>query len=429
MATITSLDINDASIINYGKPNGLHWITAALFLIADMAGAGIVAFPVAMTRSGTFGGIIILVLLAITFCYTACILSKNWIIMCERWTVYAKHCRKPYPEMAYRAMGTSARSICSFILNTVLFGVAVVFCLLAAYIINDFIISITNYDIGFCYVLLFVTVAIYPVTLLRSPQDFWWAVVLAMLTTLFSVFLILVGSWLDYGKCGTDQKKPVIRFNDIVASLGTFMFGFGGHIVFPSVQHDMKYPKHFIRSAILAFVAVAVLYLPVSILGYVTYGNSLHDSVINSIQVPHFGWHRIIIRTIVLLAILFVAETVPKFGPILNVIGGSTVALTSAMLPLIYNNYLNASIHDPITNTYKRPTFSQVLQRNSKSKLLVDFIVIVVSVLFGMATTYIAIIDMSSTDFTAPCYLSFAESAAAQNASAQLLSVQSSLCD
>ncbi|KAK6104958.1 Transmembrane amino acid transporter family protein [Brugia pahangi] len=150
----------------------------------------------------------------------------------------------------------------------------------------------------------------------------------------------------------------------------------------------------------------------------------------NFVSAPHhFGWHRIIIRTIVLLAILFVAETVPKFGPILNVIGGSTVALTSAMLPLIYNNYLNASIRDPITNTYKRPTFSQVLQRNSKIKLLIDFIVIVVSVLFGMATTYIAIIDMSSTDFNAPCYLSFAESAAAQNASAELLSVQSSLCD
>uniref|UniRef100_A0AAF5PZH9 Amino acid transporter transmembrane domain-containing protein n=1 Tax=Wuchereria bancrofti TaxID=6293 RepID=A0AAF5PZH9_WUCBA len=396
MATITSLDINDASMINYGKPNGLHWITAALFLIADMAGAGIVAFPIAMTRSGTFGGIIILILLAITFCYTACILSKNWIIMCKRWTVYAKHCRKPYPEMAYRAMGANARSICSFILNTVLFGVAVVFCLLAAYIINDFIISITNYDIGFCYVLLFVTIAIYPITLLRSPQDFWWAVVLAMLTTLFSVFLILIGSWLDYGKCGTDRKKLIIRLNDIVASFGTYMFGFGGHIVFPSVQHDMKYPKHFIRSAILAFI--------------------------------DFGWHRIIIRTIVLLAILFVAETVPKFGPILNVIGGSTVALTSAMLPLIYNNYLNASIHDPITNTYKRPTFLQVLQRNSRSKLLIDFIVIVVSVLLGMGTTYIAIIDMSSTDFTAPCYLSFAQSAA-QNASAQLLSEQSSLCD
>lgn len=51
MATINSLNINEASI-NYGKPNGLNWITAALFLIADMAGAGIVAFPSAMKRSG-----------------------------------------------------------------------------------------------------------------------------------------------------------------------------------------------------------------------------------------------------------------------------------------------------------------------------------------------------------------------------------------
>ncbi|VDN00620.1 unnamed protein product, partial [Onchocerca ochengi] len=56
-----------------------------------------------------------------------------------------------------------------------------------------------------------------------------------------------------------------------------------------------------------------------------------------------FGWHRVFIRTIVILTVLFVAETVPKFGPILNVIGGSTAALTSAILPLLYNNYLNAS--------------------------------------------------------------------------------------
>ncbi|VBB34670.1 unnamed protein product [Acanthocheilonema viteae] len=209
--------------------------------------------------------------------------------MCDRWTAYSKHCRKPYPEMAYRAIGTSARLICSCILNTVLFGIAVVFCLLAAYIINDFIISVANYDIGFCYVLLFVVIAIYPVTLLRSPQDFWWAIVLAMLTTLLSVILIVIGSWLDYGKYnGTvSNQNPASRLDGIIASLGTYMFGFGGHIVFPSVQHDMKYPKHFNRSAILAFTIVTMVYLPVSILGYATYSNSLQDSVINSIQVPH----------------------------------------------------------------------------------------------------------------------------------------------
>lgn len=84
--------------------------------------------------------------------------------------------------------------------------------------------------------------------------------------------------------------------------------------------------------------------------------------VINFISIgmiTGFGWQRIIIRTFVILAILFVAETVPKFGPILNVIGGSTVALTSVALPLIFNNYLVASVHDPVTNRYKRPTFME----------------------------------------------------------------------
>ncbi|VDM93131.1 unnamed protein product [Litomosoides sigmodontis] len=209
-----------------------------------------------------------------------------------------------------------------------------------------------------------------------------------------------------------------------------------------------------------------MVYLPISILGYAAYGNSLHDSVINSIQTGwirhsanlfiavhciltltvvinplnqeveslvkaphHFGWHRVIIRTLVILAILFAAETVPKFGPILNVIGGSTVALTSAVLPLIYNNYLIASVHDPITNAYERSTFLQVVQRNSKSKLLVDFVVIVISIFFSIATTYIAIVDMASTDFTMPCYLSFLKSFPPQNASVEMLSQQLAVCN
>lgn len=77
---------------------------------------------------------------------------------------------------------------------------------------------------------------------------------MAMLTTLLSVVLILAGSSLDYGTCtqASTPRKP-IQLESIVASLGTFMFGFGGHVVFPSVQHDMKHPKQFTRSAILAF--------------------------------------------------------------------------------------------------------------------------------------------------------------------------------
>ncbi|OZC07171.1 hypothetical protein X798_05807 [Onchocerca flexuosa] len=109
-----------------------------------------------------------------------------------------------------------------------------------------------------------------------------------MLTTLFSVILILIGSWLDYGKCSSTafDSRP-IHYDAIIASLGTYMFGFGGHVVFPSVQHDMKYPKKFKCSAIFAFTAMALIYLPVSLVGHAAYGYSLHDSVINSIQKLH----------------------------------------------------------------------------------------------------------------------------------------------
>uniref|UniRef100_A0A915PIJ6 Amino acid transporter transmembrane domain-containing protein n=1 Tax=Setaria digitata TaxID=48799 RepID=A0A915PIJ6_9BILA len=278
-----------------------------------------------------------------------------------------------------------------------------------------------------------------------------------MLTTLVSVILIIIGSYLDYGKIHAASDTESITFESIIASLGTFLFGFGGHVVFPSIQHDMKHPKQFTRSAIVAFTAIGLLYLSVSLAGYTSYGNSLQDSVINSIQTGwirkgsnlfiaahciltltviinplnqaaenlvnaphHFGWHRIIIRTVVLLAVLFVAETVPRFGPILNVIGGSTTSLTCAILPLIYNHYLNASIFDQGTNDYVRPTLMLVIQRNPKGKLLLDSFVIVVSLVLGIATTYRAVIDMASTEFAMPCYLTFLDNAS-RNSSGQIL--------
>jgi vesicular inhibitory amino acid transporter len=53
-----------------------------------------------------------------------------------------------------------------------------------------------------------------------------------------------------------------------------------------AIQHDMKRPYHFKRAVWLAFLIIFVMYLPVSVFGYVTYGGSLRESVIPSIQHP-----------------------------------------------------------------------------------------------------------------------------------------------
>lgn len=57
-----------------------------------------------------------------------------------------------------------------------------------------------------------------------------------------------------------------------------------------------------------------------------------------------------------IFAVLFVAESIPNFGPILNLIGGSTTVLTSAAMPLIYNVYLKAAVFDQTIGDYRKPT-------------------------------------------------------------------------
>ena len=74
-----------------------------------------------------------------------------------------------------------------------------------------------------------------------------------MLTTLFSVLLILIGTGADYSSCSTFAEANEFRVSSVIFSLGTFMFGFGGHAVFPTIQHDMKKPQRFTRSAVVAF--------------------------------------------------------------------------------------------------------------------------------------------------------------------------------
>lgn len=51
---------------------------------------------------------------------------------------------------------------------------------------------------------------------------------------------------------------------------------------------------------------------------------------------PRFSFKRFFIRTIVLILVLFIAQSIPNFGPILSFIGGSAIALTSFILPCVF---------------------------------------------------------------------------------------------
>uniref|UniRef100_A0A915CPH7 Amino acid transporter transmembrane domain-containing protein n=1 Tax=Ditylenchus dipsaci TaxID=166011 RepID=A0A915CPH7_9BILA len=93
------------------KAKGLGWVVTGLFVVGDLAGGGLVALPTAMIQFGFFFGMFFTVLMSIIVSYTAYVLGQCWCILQRRWPeAYTQgHVRKPYPEIAYRAMGPSMK--------------------------------------------------------------------------------------------------------------------------------------------------------------------------------------------------------------------------------------------------------------------------------------------------------------------------------
>ncbi|KAH7710177.1 Protein Y4C6B.2 a [Aphelenchoides avenae] len=427
---------------------GMGWIVTCLFIVGETAGGGLIAMPAAMVSAGLFGGVLVILLGAIMCAYTGDLLSTNWTILQERWPEYRNHCRKPYPAMGLRALGPKFATVVSSCLNVTQFGTAVVFLLLAAKNLENFLHAYGGVHVGFCYLVLIVAAFMLPFTMLKSPKDFWWAVIGAMITTSIAVSLIIYGSLLDYGECIRHVHYPSIVPSKFFMCFGTVMFAYGGHGAFPTIQHDMRKPYHFKRSVWSAFLIIFSMYLPVSVLGYVTYGDSLRDSVIPSIQdfymqqavnflitmhvilaltivfnplnqeleellkVPQdFGIQRVLARTGMMCAVVVVAETVPNFGVLLDLVGGSTITLMALIFPVLFNLFLAASYkkHNGslAADSERTLTLKEVVQFTPWQKLIVNGIILTFAVVGGTAATLSAMNAMINSDFSPPCYADF----------------------
>lgn len=49
------------------------------------------------------------------------------------------------------------------------------------------------------------------------------------------------------------------------------------------------------------------------------------------------------VRTAIMVIVILIAETLPVFGPLMDLIGGSTLTLTSLVFPCLFYLYLSAA--------------------------------------------------------------------------------------
>ncbi|CCD71148.1 Amino acid transporter transmembrane domain-containing protein [Caenorhabditis elegans] len=404
--------------------NGYSWYIAVIFTFGETAGSGLVALPSAMQSLGFMGGTITLIVMCLITYYTATLLGNNWIIMKTRWSEYSEHCRNPYPEMAHKALGTWMGMTTNFCTYFTVFGGTAVFSLLAAKTLAE---VLNGFGIGatMCTTLITVGLILWPFVMLKSPAHFWQVSIVATISTVTAVALILFGYFLDAKGCYPHSSYPDFTPTAASNSLATIIFAYGGHPCIPTIVHDMKTPQHYFRCFLLSYIALFLLYTPVSLFGFWIYGDSVSDSIISSIQndslrrgisiliavhvffsvliivnpllqasehlfrVKHeFGIGRFIIRSIVFWIIIFSAASVPNFGVVVNLVGGSTLPLLVLIFPPLFAMCLE--VRQKLEDDGAKEEFSlkSIWKYHPKPRLLLDIFIYVLGTYVMVHSTY-----------------------------------------
>ncbi|KAI6184738.1 Amino acid transporter, transmembrane family-containing protein [Aphelenchoides bicaudatus] len=368
------------------KSHGLHWITAALIIVGDMAGGSMIALPTAIQQSGSYLGFILY------------FLGDSWRILLRHWPHYHhEFTRKPYAEIGEKALGKVSKTIASISVNLSQFGIVVVFFLLSAKNIHDFLLTYTERVPSVCIWILIIWVVVFPLTLLKSPEDFWFLIVASGVCTGLTVVLIITSGFIDFEACYPESKQAEFNVISLFIGLGTIVFAWGGHATFPTIQHDLKKPKDFTKAVVLSFSIVTLFYIIVMVTGTLVYANSLRYSIINSLQTP---WIQQTAN--ILIAIHCILSTLIMINP-LNLEAeeffGAPQTFGIQRVLARENRLLETGRDEGVVS------FKDMLKYNSKLALVFCISVIVAGVVCGSIATGTSIREIAATNFELPCYL------------------------
>ncbi|UYV60437.1 hypothetical protein LAZ67_1001152 [Cordylochernes scorpioides] len=364
-----------------GLKGGITLVTACIFIIGEIAGGGCLTLPRALhdaeikrlykwKKTGDlyvsivfcvvtgWAGLFSLILLCFNAGVAGVHIAKCWMILEERWTMYRGRYRHPYPAIGGRAVAPWMRTLVSIFVNLCQLGAATVFLLLSAQIIQGVLGVLTV-----CQWILILAAILCPL----MP-----VAIVAMSTTLVAVTTIIVMIVKD-GATRPAATFDIPTFSSFFLAFGAINFAFGGTSAFPTYQNDMKNRSKFIFSVIIAFTCILLLYAPLAGVGYAVYGQAVMPNVIDNmpkgvvqlavqilislhlffgfllvvntpsqeieehLNVPHrFGIKRIMTRVGILLVVVFVAMTIPRFDKVLSLVGATVSTSLSFIFPPLF---------------------------------------------------------------------------------------------
>ncbi|KAI2808459.1 hypothetical protein BLOT_006403 [Blomia tropicalis] len=416
-------------------------LTATVFIIGEVAGGGILSLPSAAAHAG-WSALIMIIYCALCAGISGLCLAKSWIILEERYPKYREGLtRKPFSTIGTHAFGRSASVLVSVLMNINRIGASTVFLILT----SNLIMSLTHkfISLSLCQWIPIVTAVLLIPFWLGSPVDFWPVAYMAMLSTVIGSILLIIDLILEITKNGWAKDFHIESVETVSSAFGTILFAYGGASAFPNFQNDMKQKKKFPTAVIFGFLGLISLYIPTAGLGYGAFGFDVKSSIIENLssnglitviqvaffihcltvimiiinpvyldmeellKIPkEFNWKRCAFRTALLLLMLFIGETFPSFGQILDLIGGSAVASLAFVLPPIF---------------YIKLCHDQEDKRKIPIYMYIIYVIIVLTGIVGGATsTYFTLKNW--VPLSSACYLQHDHAASSNTTSSTSIS-------
>ncbi|OQV18096.1 hypothetical protein BV898_07867 [Hypsibius exemplaris] len=420
--------------------HGLSIAKTSFFLVGEVAGVGVLAMPRALHDTGGWTGLLVVFFMAVCSAYTGTILGRCWSMLQDRYPEYRQGCRFPYQAIGQHAGGKAGRIGVSVCLYITLFGAGTVFILLAAENMKTLFCNIGGIAISQCYWILIVAAVLCPLLWLGTPKDFWPLAFGAAAATAIAVLLVVIQAAED---AQPDVQQTSTGFSAFFLAFGTMAFAFGGHPTFPTVQDDMKEGRKFGKAVLFAYIMIILLYIPIIVTGFAVYGDKLEHNILKNmtsgglqyaslilvtlhlltasnivwsavfqeteeiLKVPkHFGWKRALVRTGLLLIAVFIAESIPTFGVLLDLLGASTMSFLAFIFPCLFyliltRQFKAAAVESGEIDRLPAGIFDIPLWE----KTLI-YEIIIVGLFAAVSGTYAGFSELvAPAAFTRPCYL------------------------
>ncbi|KAK4880271.1 hypothetical protein RN001_008417 [Aquatica leii] len=438
-------------------------VTFAAVCVIDVFGVfPIVALPKAIIDCGIAGVLLITIVCSLQI-YTAVLLGRCWVIAEEvEPTIQFKN-RYPYSALAEITYGKRLSRFVTVLLDLTVFGAGVPNLILSSQNLQFLGLKLTNnsFDISFCYWMIVMGLVTCPLLWCGSPKDMKLLCTISV-TLVFSVFLLLFGSIImDKSENATiNYLGDFTLWQNLFKAYGIITFQFDIHPIILTIQMDMNNKTKVNKAVVGGFLISLGIFVVVGISIYVRYGNQIGPSILemlpstvfvhlaavlvavqltltsaisNSALYQHiedclgipreFNQRRCIVRSVLAVLSILVAESVPSFDVVMSLLGGTlTGPLVFILPPLFYLKMLK--LNERHLNNLKLETVQNIavddvgsfqdsmsyvqertIKRTSKTiEMLFCGFIIIIGCCATVATTYWNVIDsIRYIKFSPPC--------------------------